>query len=83
MIFEILKYAAAGMLLGVFTGLLPGIHINAVSTLLVTAPFEPLNFAVLVLALSVTHTFFDFIPSVYLSSSECNVSRLVYNFYHQ
>lgn len=70
MIFEILKYAAAGMLLGVFTGLLPGIHINAVSTLLVTAPFEPLNFAALVVSLSVTHTFFDFIPSVYLGAPE-------------
>ncbi|MBI5355259.1 MAG: tripartite tricarboxylate transporter permease [Candidatus Aenigmarchaeota archaeon] len=70
MIFEIALYAFIGILLGVFTGLMPGIHVNTVSALLLAVPFAPLNFAALVLALTVTHTFFDFIPSVYLGAPE-------------
>lgn len=70
MIFEIAFYAFIGILLGIFTGLLPGIHVNTISALLVSVSLDPLNFAVLVVSLSVTHVFFDFIPSIYLGAPE-------------
>jgi putative membrane protein len=65
-----------GIVIGIFTGLTPGIHVNLVATtLFALSPvllkyFEPLNLAVFIVALSVTHSFLDTIPSVYLGAPE-------------
>jgi len=66
---EILVFTLAGCGLGVITGLIPGIHINMISALIVAslsyfAGFEPLAIAVMIMAMSVTHTFLDFLPSI-------------------
>ncbi len=60
-----------GILAGVITGLIPGIHINLVSALLVSsaATFSNiplLYFVLFIISMSITHTFLDSIPSIYL-----------------
>ena len=68
---ELLLYVFAGCLLGVFTGMCPGIHINTVSAVaLGIAVFGDLNLAVLIVSMSITHTFVDFIPSILLGAPD-------------
>lgn len=65
-----------GLLAGIVTGLTPGIHINLVSaTLLSLAPVllsyaSPLALAAFIVAMSVTHTFLDSIPSIFLGAPD-------------
>lgn len=66
-----------GILAGTFTGLAPGIHINLVSAILVgslSLPFISkiplLALAIFIVAMSITHTFIDFIPSIYLGAPD-------------
>jgi TctA family transporter len=85
----ILIMSIAGTLLGVFTGMFPGIHVNNIAFIMATAQI-PLIAAIdtifrslqptaadLVLLLSaavisavITHTFVNFIPSVFLGAPE-------------
>jgi putative membrane protein len=64
-----------GILAGTVTGLSPGIHINLVASMLV-ASLSFLNFiplialVVFIVAMSITHTFLDFIPSIFLGAPE-------------
>ncbi len=60
-----------GICAGVITGLIPGIHINLISALLVSsaAAFSNiplLYFVLFIISMSITHTFLDSIPSIYL-----------------
>ena len=72
MIAELLFFLLLGILAGTFTGLMPGIHINLIGALLVSASasflffMPPLYFVVLITSMAITHTFLDFIPSVFL-----------------
>ena len=61
-----------GIGLGIFTGLVPGIHVNTVTIFLLSAmlPFEPMFLAVAVISMAITHTFFDFIPSILLGAPD-------------
>jgi putative membrane protein len=64
-----------GVLAGTLTGVFPGIHINLVSAGLLASlgyfsGIEPIILAVFVVAMAVTHTFIDFIPSVFLGAPE-------------
>ena len=75
MLLEALIALFAGILIGTFTGLAPGIHINLVAALLLTltaTPFissiSPLALAIGIASLAVTHTIIDFIPSIYLGA---------------
>ncbi len=69
---EILVFIFLGISFGIITGLTPGVHINLVSTLLLS--FSPIllqyvhtiTLACFIIAMAVTHSFLDFIPSVYL-----------------
>lgn len=67
---------AAGMLCGIFTGLMPGIHVNLVVTLLLASSAlfleytSPLVLCVFIIALSITHIFLDFIPSIFLGAPD-------------
>lgn len=67
---EYLLLAAVGCLLGTITGLTPGLHVNTVCLLgLSTYPALGLTvhgFAVMMASMSVTHTFLDFIPGIFL-----------------
>jgi len=65
MALEVLGFAIAGCVLGVFTGLFPGIHTNTVA--LAALGFPSLgnrNIIVFVASMSVVHTFVDFVPSI-------------------
>ncbi len=62
-----------GMGAGVFTGLIPGIHINTIAaialSLSATAAFssiDPMILVLFIVAMSVTHTFFDIFPTLFL-----------------
>ncbi len=75
MILEILLALLAGVAGGVFTGLLPGIHINLVMTVFVpllvsSLTIEPFIITLGIVALAATHTVLDFIPSIYLGAPE-------------
>ena len=72
MLAELLFFLLLGILAGTFTGLMPGIHINLIGALLVSASVSflffipPLYFVVFITSMAITHTFLDFIPSVFL-----------------
>lgn len=75
MLIEIIIALFVGILAGTFTGLAPGIHINLIASLLVLSidkfqAFPLIAAAVFVTAMSITHTFLDFIPSIYLGAPE-------------
>lgn len=74
---EIILGLFAGILAGTFTGLFPGIHINLVSAFLLSAVglgyfsgLSPIVLVVFVVAMAITHTFLDFIPSIFLGAPE-------------
>ncbi len=60
----------AGILCGIITGITPGIHINLVAAILLSIsnilPFAPEHYIFFLLALGITHTFLDSIPSILL-----------------
>jgi len=72
MLIEILLFLFLGTLFGILTGLIPGIHINLVGVFLISlaASFlsflNPIYFVVFIVAMAITHTFVDFIPSIFL-----------------
>ena len=63
-----------GILAGTFTGLIPGIHINLVSIILLSTTtltiINPLFLVIFIVAMAITHTFLDFIPSIYLGAPD-------------
>jgi putative membrane protein len=61
-----------GIAAGIFTGITPGIHINLIASiaLAISFHFDPLFLCIFIVAMSITHTFLDFIPSVFLGAPE-------------
>ncbi|MEM4153036.1 MAG: tripartite tricarboxylate transporter permease [Candidatus Pacearchaeota archaeon] len=63
-----------GIFAGIITGLFPGIHINLVALLLFSFSslliqfVSPIMFATFIVSMSITHTFLDFIPSIFLGA---------------
>lgn len=70
MFVEILVAILLGVLLGCITGLLPGIHINLISALAITFPFPVLPLSFFIISMSITHTFLDAIPAIYLGAPD-------------
>lgn len=72
-----------GILAGTITGLVPGIHINLVGVSLVAlsasvlSSLNPLYLAVLIVAMAITHTFVDFIPSIFLGCPDTDTELSV------
>lgn len=72
MFLEILCATFFGIFLGVFTGIIPGIHVNLLSIITLSiSPFlleylSPLSLASFILAIAITHTFVDVLPSTFL-----------------
>ncbi len=73
-----------GFLLGIISGLTPGIHVNnfalilvALSPLFLELGFAPFYIAVIILANSVTQTFLDIIPSIFLGAPEADTALAV------
>lgn len=62
---EIMFFSLIGLLLGTLTGLIPGLHINTINQLLMSVNFENITGLIIVIvSLSLTHTFLDSIPSI-------------------
>ncbi|GAG22184.1 unnamed protein product, partial [marine sediment metagenome] len=76
MIGPILVALFLGICAGIITGLIPGIHINLISLILVSVSGYFLGFTnglvlgVFIIAMAVTHTFLDTIPSVFLGAPD-------------
>lgn len=72
MLLEIILFLFLGILFGTITGLIPGIHINLIGAFLVSLSvttfylINPLYLVVFITSMAITHTFVDFIPSVFL-----------------
>ena len=74
MLFEIVIAIILGCIMGVVTGLTPGLHINLVALILFSiSPFllgytNVIAVASFIIAMSITHTFSDFISATYLGA---------------
>jgi len=71
MLLQIFLFILIGIFFGTITGLIPGIHINLVALFIVSAStslilINPVYFIVFIVAMAITHTFVDFIPSIFL-----------------
>lgn len=68
---ELLLFALAGVAVGAFTGLCPGIHLNTACFFAASfAAFGDFRIGVLIASMSISHCFFDFIPSVFLGAPD-------------
>jgi len=76
MVLELIIALVIGILAGTFTGLCPSIHINLVGALLLGLSASLLHFTspiiliIFIVAMTITHTFTDFIPSVFLGAPD-------------
>ncbi len=75
MLFEIIIGLLLGIILGCVTGLFPGVHINLVAAFLLAgvgyfSGVDVLVLVVFIVAMAITHTFIDFIPSVFLGAPD-------------
>jgi putative membrane protein len=82
MYFQILLAIVLGVGAGIITGLIPGIHINLISLLLVSISgyflgVHPLLLGVFIIVMAVTHTFLDIIPSVFLGAPDSDTALAV------
>lgn len=63
-----------GIVAGTFTGLIPGIHINLVSIILLSlitpSPEKIPLILVFIVSMALTHTFIDFIPAIFLGAPD-------------
>ncbi len=73
-----------GFLLGIISGLTPGIHVNNFALILLALTpfflkmgFAPFYIAVIILSNSVTQTFVDIIPSIFLGAPEADTALAV------
>lgn len=68
MFLELILSLFIGILAGIFSGLFPGIHINLISFFAASSilPIDSEYLIVFIVSMSITHTFLDFIPSVFL-----------------
>jgi putative membrane protein len=69
-----------GVSAGIITGLIPGIHINLVSIILLSLSAyllqitQPITLAVFIISMAITHTFLDFIPSIFLGVPDADTA---------
>jgi len=81
MLIEIILSLFVGILTGIFTGLIPGIHINLIGAFLITLIssfyINPIYAMVFIVSLAITHTFIDFIPSIFLGCPDTDTELSV------
>lgn len=71
---DLLAFIFLGVLLGTFTGLVPGIHVNTVVIVVIALlpalleSFTPYSVIALVIAMSLVHSYVDYIPSIFLGA---------------
>ncbi|MFH1669794.1 MAG: tripartite tricarboxylate transporter permease [Candidatus Woesearchaeota archaeon] len=78
MIWQVLAAIFLGVHAGIITGLTPGIHINLVSLILLSSSpillqyTNPIVLCCFIIAMSVTHTFLDAVPSIFLGAPDAD-----------
>jgi len=83
MLIEILLAILIGCFLGIFTGICPGIHINLVSIIILSLSsflsqyISLLTLVIIIISMSVTHTFLDSIPSIFLGAPDSGLELSV------
>jgi putative membrane protein len=75
---------AVGFLLGVCSGLVPGLHVNnfaalllAISAEVISRGFSAFNVSAIILSASISQTFFDAIPAVFLGAPDADTALAV------
>jgi len=68
--FIIVLYVFLGILFGIITGLTPGLHPNTIAAIAVGFSFNPFLISVVIISAAITHTFLDFIPSIFLGAPD-------------
>jgi putative membrane protein len=74
MLIEIILAILIGIIGGTFSGMVPGIHVNLISALLISiSPLiltltNPITLAIIIISMAITHTFLDTLPSTYLGA---------------
>lgn len=72
MLIEIFIALIIGVGAGTLTGLIPGIHINLIGAFLISLSasllfsINPIYIAIFIVGMAITHSFIDFIPSIFL-----------------
>lgn len=80
---EVLLYFSLGVGAGILTGLIPGVHNNTLALIVLGAYLggmvsaDPLLLGVFVLAMGVSNSFLEFVPSVFLGAPDPDVSLAV------
>jgi len=83
MFIQILLAVLVGCCAGIITGLIPGVHINLVSIILLSVSgyllgfAEPITLCVFIISMSVTHSFLDTIPSTFLGAPDADTALAV------
>jgi len=83
MLIQLILFLLAGISAGVVTGLIPGIHINLIGIFIVSlsslilVSINPIYFLVFIVAMAITHTFVDFIPSIFLGCPDTDTELSV------
>ncbi|MBS3172234.1 tripartite tricarboxylate transporter permease [Candidatus Woesearchaeota archaeon] len=78
MFLEILIAIILGCIIGILTGLTPGVHINLVALIVVSISAyllrftNPLVIAIFIISVAITHTFLDAIPSIFLGAPDAD-----------
>lgn len=76
MLLELFLAITLGILFGTLTGLIPGIHINLIGALLISISVLLIQFTtptiliIFIVSMAITHTFLDFIPSIFLGAPD-------------
>ncbi|MEA3229312.1 MAG: tripartite tricarboxylate transporter permease [archaeon] len=74
MLETILLWAITGIIAGTITGLTPGLHINTIAILALgfyrANEISPVLLSTFIIAMSTTHSFIDFIPSIFFGAPD-------------
>ena len=72
--YDIIFFALLGALIGIVTGLIPGLHVNTVAIIglgiFAALGLTPLQFIIVLTALSISHSFIDFLPSIFIGAPQ-------------
>ena len=83
MLIELILFLFLGIFAGTISGLIPGIHINLIGVIFVSLSVSlfysvlPIYFVVFIVAMAITHTFVDFIPSILLGCPDTDTELSV------
>ena len=83
MLIELILFLFLGVFFGTITGLTPGIHTNLIGTLIIALSFSlfhqilPIYLIVFITSMAITHTFLDFIPSIFLGCPDTDTELSV------